>query len=569
MRSNGQGCLRQKMDESQKRKIVAWGVNFLSWISPFVGFGIFFPIGVLFAFPKDREIRRNAFSSIVLQIAISSVLIPLEVLQIYSSNFEQILSLLILVIPEESKAYGSLVLVLLFFIGLFIFTGQYRFVRSRLKAGEPNPPILNPIFILLALACVLVFTSLLSYNVKLRAKMAPFLAFSDSLWIFFPWLIAVAGMMSGRRPVFLFRRPWAWFVKQARVSRASETGDSLDAAKKRRYAKIRDFLLPGWGHVYCGNLWRGFPILFVYLLFWLFFATFFFSWLEPAFGIRFLAALGLKPGIPDKKFFETAASFIPWAIALAFIIATIGFSGWLLRRSFLTQLPSRGLRPGFANNLAFSVLVHLIILALVLIIPTMMVRQKDSSKQDRPDSHYNPDSHAEFYFIDPNIPDEVSGLNGSVITGTETPTTRQGEKLPNEKPADEGRVKGEVKRIKGKKLPPTYSNYISAKMRTYESFMDYWKSAPPNYSCVVAYTITPEGEVVDVELVQHSEYPEQDRRTLELIENLSPMMPPPGTKGYIRVTELFWNGAINPDAMPTDLQRDLVMMFDGRYMEEL
>lgn len=558
------------MEESRKRKVVAWGVNFLSWMSPFIGFGIFFPIGVLFAFPHDRDIRRNAFSSIVLQIGISAVLIPLELLQIYSTTAEQIITLLILLNPEESKLSGALVLVGFFFTGIVLLFLQSKFVRNRLKKREPEPPILKPVLIFIAIFFLLVLTSYLTYSMdKLRTKMAPFLVFSESLWVFFPWLVAISGMMSGGRPFFLFRRPWAWFSKQVRVGRASETGDSPDAFQKRKYAKIRDAILPGWGHIYCGNLWRGFPILFVYLLLLLFFSTFLFSWIEPAFGIRFLAAIGLKPGIPDKTFFEATSSFFPWAIALVLLLSTYVFSGWLLRRSFRTPIPSRGLRPGFANNLALSFLFHLILFSLFLIIPTMMVRQKDQSMDSRPDNHYVPENHAEFYFIDPNIPDEVKGLNGSVVTGTDTPSTQQGEKIPKEKPGDEGRVKGDVKKIKGKKLPPTYSNYISAKMRTYESFMDYWKSAPPNYSCVVAYTITPDGDVVDVELVQHSQYPEQDRRTLELIENLSPMMPPPGTKGYIRVTELFWNGAINPDAMPTDLQRDLVTMFDGRYMEEL
>lgn len=72
-----------------------------------------------------------------------------------------------------------------------------------------------------------------------------------------------------------------------------------------------------------------------------------------------------------------------------------------------------------------------------------------------------------------------------------------------------------------------------------------------------------------MDLVEASGYPEQDQMTLELIESLSPLMPPPGTKGYVRVTELFWNGSIDPDAMPTPLQKELVTMYDGRYMEEL
>ncbi|TGJ98634.1 energy transducer TonB [Leptospira langatensis] len=554
--------------DARKRKVVAWGINFLSWISPFIGFGIFFPLGVLFAFPYHKEIRRTAFSSIVLQIAIASILYPLEFLLLFSPEAEQIFNALVLLTPEEPKFYGVGVLTFLFISGLIILLLQARFVRNRLRPGEGNPPITNSILVFIALICLILFTGYFTYDDIFRTKMATFLVFSESLWIFFPWTIALAGMMSARRPVFIFRRPWAWFVRQSKDARAIETEDSPSSKRKRRNSKVRDAILPGWGHIYNGNLWRGFPILFVFLLLLLLFSTFFFSFLEPAFGIRFLAALGLKPGISDKQFFAWASTPWPWLVALVLFVSVGFFSGWLLRRSFHAKLPATGLRPGFANNLALSVLVHLVILCLILIIPTMMSRQKQEEK-GRPNSHYTPENQVEYWFIDPNLPEETEGLNGGVITGTDTPNSEMGERLPNEKPAEEGRVKGEVKRIKGKKLPPTYSNYISAKMRTYESFMDYWRSAPQNYSCVVAYTITPEGEVVDVQLVEHSVYPEQDRRTLELIENLSPMMPPPNMKGYIRVTELFWNGAINPDAMPTELQKELVNMYDGRYMEEL
>lgn len=554
--------------QSRRRRILDWGINFLSWISPFVGFGIFFPLGVLFAFPTGRNVRRNAFSSLILQVAILGLLYPLEILQLFSTKAEQWISVFVLVNPEVSGLHGWFLLPIFFVIGLIFLILQARFVKAHLRSGEKRPLILAPVFLLLSLFCVLILTHHLAFEDEFRVKMAPFVVLSESIWIFFPWLIAIAGMISGGKQIFLFRRPWAWFSKQVFISRADESGDSNSSVKKRKYAILRDALIPGWGHIYSGNLWRGFPILFVFLLLLLFFATFFFSWIEPAFGIRYLASLGLKPGIPDKKFFEVASSFIPWAVAFLLLVSIGVFSHWLLRKSFRRSMHWRGLRPGFANNVALSILIHLVLLSLVLIIPAMINRKSEKEKS-KPDGHYTPENTMEYYFIDPNVPDEVQGLNGGVITGTDTPNKNEGEKIPNEKPSDEGRVKGDVRRIRGKKLPPTYSNYISAKMRAFESFMEYWKTAPQNYSCVVAYTITPEGDVVDIELVENSSYPEQDRRTLELIENLSPMMPPPGTKGYVRVTELFWNGTINPESMPTKLQSDLVQMFDGRYMEEL
>ena len=197
----------------------------------------------------------------------------------------------------------------------------------------------------------------------------------------------------------------------------------------------------------------------------------------------------------------------------------------------------------------------------------MVSRNPPAKKNDMSKQHFQPEK-MEFYFIDPEIPDEVKDLNGGVISGTETPNEKEGEKVPDEELSENGKPKGYVKRIKGKRLPKTYSNYISARMRGPEMFMEYWKKAPHPYSSVVAYTITTEGEITDVVLVESSGYPEQDQLTIELIESMSPVMPPPGVKGDVRVTELFWNGSIDPDAMPTPLQKEMVLMFDGRYMEE-
>lgn len=558
-----------KKEISQKDKLVFWGINFLSWTSPIsmIGFGIFFPLGVIFLFPKEDRVLRPAFHSVFLQVVLGLFLFSLELLFLIFPKAEEIFSAFVLLSSEEPSAFGFTVLTLMFFLGLAIFFLQAKYVRERLKPEDPRPLILNAVLVFLTVFCIILFTHYLTYSDTFRAKMATFAVFSESVWIFFFTSIGLAELLSGKRPFFLFRRPWAWFLRQTRDSSVPEEGDLPASVRKRKNAKVRDIILAGWGHIYTGRLWKGFPILFVYLLGLLLFATFFFSWWEPALGIRFLAGLGLKPGISDKKFFEVASSIWIWPAILSTLILINVFSGWLLRRSFHSKTPLLGLSPGFENNLGLSVLVHLIVICLILLMPTTIAFQKES--KSRPTDHYTPENHAEFYFIDPNLPDEVKGLNGGVITGTDTPNSTQGEKIPDEKPSDEGRVKGEVKKIKGKKLPPTYSNYISAKMRTFESFMDYWRSAPRNYSCVVAYTITPDGEVVDVELVQSSPYPDQDQRTLELIENLSPMMPPPGTKGYIRVTELFWNGPLDAKAMPTPLQQELVNMFDGRYMEEL
>jgi TonB family protein len=322
--------------------------------------------------------------------------------------------------------------------------------------------------------------------------------------------------------------------------------------------------------IYLRRYWIGFPILFIYLLLILFSVTSILYYFDYSVGTKFLGLFQLKTGIPDKEFIKFTSNVIVPIVMIVLLFSTYVLSQIVLSSALKKDdepEEQRGLHSGFKNNLALSFLAHLTIVAIILIIPVSIQRASSSKKRDMSKDHFQPEK-MEFYFIDPEIPDEVKDLNGGVISGTETPSQNDGIKIPDEPTSDEGKVKGYVKRIKGKKLPKTYSNYISARMRGPETFMDYWKRAPHPYSCVVAYTITTEGEITDVYIVESSNYPDQDQLTIDLVESMSPVMPPPGVKGDVRVTELFWNGSIDPDSMPTPLQKEMVLMFDGRYMEE-
>lgn len=542
----------------------------MSWSSPFLGLGIFFPLGVLFAFPKDKEIRTAAFGSLLFQIFCWSILYPLEVSAILFPIVEAFVRALVMDLGEWLIGFYVL-------IGLLILVGhsfslrkeRERLLKKRSGSAEalPEEKIERIHYKILVLLVAGYLTSRLVFQDPYRLEYGQLGILEDSFLYFFSVLIAGDTLLSGGKQFFLFRRPWKLFEKQARVARyAGFQGEW--GRRKQKYSKVRDWLFPGWGHIYLGNLWKGFSILFLYLLLLLFLATSFFSWLEPADGIRFLMSMGLKPGIADKKFFAITSSVVPILVFLSGIAGIHLVSKFLLNRTFRAEPEDSTPRSTFISNLSYSILLHFILLSLILIIPVTLQRKKEQKEKERQRTHFTPEN-LEFYFIDPNLPNEVEGLNGGVVSGTETPTQKEGDKIPDDKPAEEGRVKGEVKQVRGKKLPSTYSNYISAKMRGPESFMEYWRRAPRNYSSVVAYTVTPDGEVVDVDLVEASGYPDQDQMTLELIESLSPLMPPPGTKGYVRVTELFWNGSIDPEAMPTPLQKELVTMYDGRYMEEL
>lgn len=530
--------------------------------------GIFFPLGVLFAFPKGREVRSSAFGSLLFQIVCWIVLYPLEVSTILFPIVETLVRTLVLDLGEWLIGFYVLVgLLVLVAHSVYLKRQRQRKSKSRFKVSVPEKKIERIHYKILVLLVAGYLTSRLVFQDPYRLEYGQLGILEDSFLYFFSILIAGDTLLSGGKQFFLFRRPWKLFEKQNRVARHSGfLGKS--GVLKRKYSKLRDWIFPGWGHIYIGNLWKGFSILFLYLLLLLFLSTSFFSWLEPADGIRFLMSMGLKPGIRDQAFFKITSSIIPILIFLGGIVGIHIVSKFLLRKAFRSEPDDTTPRSTFISNVSYSILFHLILMSLILIIPVTLQRKNKQKESERQRNHFTPEN-LEFFFIDPNLPNEVEGLNGGVISGTETPTQKEGEKIPEDKPAEEGRVKGEVRQVRGKKLPSTYSNYISAKMRGPESFMEYWRRAPRNYSSVVAYTVTPDGEVVDVDLVEASGYPEQDQMTLELIESLSPLMPPPGTKGYVRVTELFWNGSIDPEAMPTPLQKELVTMYDGRYMEEL
>ncbi len=525
--------------------------------------GIFFPLGVLFAFPKGREVRSSAFGSLLFQIVCWIVLYPLEVSTILFPIVETLVRTLVLDLGEWLIGFYVLVgFLVLVAHSVYLKRQRQRKSKSRFKVSVPEKKIERIHYKILVLLVAGYLTSRLVFQDPYRLEYGQLGILEDSFLYFFSILIAGDTLLSGGKQFFLFRRPWKLFEKQNRVARHSGfLGKS--GVLKRKYSKLRDWIFPGWGHIYIGNLWKGFSILFLYLLLLLFLSTSFFSWLEPADGIRFLMSMGLKPGIRDQAFFKITSSIIPILIFLGGIVGIHIVSKFLLRKAFRSEPDDTTPRSTFISNLSYSILFHLILMSLILIIPVTLQRKNKQKESERQRNHFTPEN-LEFFFIDPNLPNEVEGLNGGVISGTETPTQKEGEKIP-----EEGRVKGEVRQVRGKKLPSTYSNYISAKMRGPESFMEYWRRAPRNYSSVVAYTVTPDGEVVDVDLVEASGYPEQDQMTLELIESLSPLMPPPGTKGYVRVTELFWNGSIDPEAMPTPLQKELVTMYDGRYMEEL
>ena len=602
------------------QKLVIAGLSFLCWVSPMLGLGVFFPLGVLVLYQQNQKLRIAAFQSLILQIFINLVFYPIDLYSLYSFETEAFM----IALKQEYAGvfflfWGFVGLILLFLEARFLIRkyGALHLFQTKSNSLSANPEyrqvmsetdtwssfndklerepikkalvkkensffrtfvsvIIVWIIAIVWFFCLCYLFAMLNtenYAYEETLKLLDQMFKGDSaLYLWFMTLLSASSFLGRKGLISILRRPYLSLYLHSKLAKSPTSdffGDSY--TKKRRYARIRERILPGWGHIYLQRYWKGFPILFSFLLIFFFLVTAIVFYTDATFGLNFLRSLGLKPGVHDKEFIPASQNIV-YPVSLALMLSVIYiFANSLLGRSLHKDgepIEERGLESGFTNNVYLSLLAHLIIIAVLFIVPERLQRNSNSKKkQDLSKQHYQPEK-MEYYFIDPDIPDEVKDLNGGVIAGTETPSQKDGIKIPDNDPADQGKVKGYVKRIKGKKLPKTYSNYISARMRGPENFMEYWKRAPHPYSCVVAYTITTDGEIVDVILVEGSSYPDQDNLTLELIRSMSPVMPPPNVKGDVRVTELFWNGSIDPDAMPTPLQKDMVLHFDGRFMEE-
>lgn len=512
----------------------------LLWLSPWVGWGFAFPLGVLFAIPRSSKVRKLAFF-LTLHLASSGLLfLTIHYIELFEQDSLYWIASFLLTEEGTASHFPFIAIGIIYTLSNILF--HYR-QKNKVHYFFP----------------IVYFVSFQFLFGFLHPEEGLGFHGIEALWIWYGISFYILNRSIGKR-----KEPILWRSLYFLMERYYKRSPS----QKKKLIYSVDSILPGSGWILIGNFWLGFTILFISLLILLYLATFLASYENPGRGIQFLYLLQLKPGINDKKFFEYMLNPYFLYTAIAFWILIWSYSKYLIYLSFKEEKDNKGILPGFLYNLPYSILLYLLFISIILVLPFSIQRKKDSDSKSQYARHFQPEN-LEFYFIDPNIPDKTEGLNGGVLTGNaDKEEDPKSEKIPDPKISDNGPKTGYVKKIKGKKLPPTYSNYISAKIRGPEEFFSYWKKAPPFYSTVVAYTITSEGEITDIELVEASRFPEQDRLTLELIEAMGSLLPPPQAKGDVRVTELFWNGPVDPDRMPTPLQKALVQQFDGRYMEE-
>ncbi|MFN5539348.1 MAG: energy transducer TonB [Candidatus Melainabacteria bacterium] len=368
---------------------------------------------------------------------------------------------------------------------------------------------------------------------------------------------------------------------------------------------------PGLGHVYIGKNWFGWILATCHLvtfisLAYLTLAHFNFSLVKDL-----TAIFGFYFRMNDQAFIDKYTNwlvlgFLITVFCLNYLIGFIGLPIWKKKASTILQQEKIKQRNVFASffsplnwnhrrvlgSFGISYIVHLGILWTITLIPFVFNQasfkesvnkraeqiQKQLEKLKKAEAEKKKDKdkikpatkeelkYRELQF-DLQIPEKIKGINefndkkfqsiGEIAKPQPTIGFQERTKaLPNPKTYKQNQSR-ETK---------SYSEYITAKVR--ESGRDklIWSNVGNPFSNVVQYTIDPDGNISDIEIIESSGNLKSDSYVIAVLESMSPVLKSPNGKKMI-VTELFWNtgGNIN---LRTNLQNTLVTYPDGRLIEE-
>ncbi len=547
----------------------------LVYMSAFLGVPFLPALAVWVAYPRSRFLRSHALNALLIHG----------------------LAFLIVV------AFGAWNL-------FFLVEGENAFLSWRARFGElfrNGGPI--PIFFLTAQSLIFLFVTFflsLSFGQKLPAHISaragvisvlgvPLLFYSSLLWgvpkldeiIYWGRFIEPTEMFPGHLSLLFsfylsilaggghrFRLPLTdWlYARMNRDERA--TGKNL-----ARAALWRSLLFPGWGLFFLRRRTAGLALASSFLLILLFLILSFglvygkavqeTPGLNPNFTWYLMSDLGLRPHTSDGEFRALFGNFWALGILATLAVGTVLLS-WLAARSAAKKLTAgtavKAGGPGeFGSSLPQSVILHLMILAILLVVPINFFTPRPATGEKVEPIRVIPE-HFE-------NPDNKMQLDGGAVSGNEKPSADPSgghqENRPGRGLSGSGPGTGKDKEFgrPGKREDMTYSNYVSAKIRGPEKWLNYWNSVPHPYSAVFEYRITAEGDVRDVRVKESSGSAEADAMTVEMIRAMGRILPPPGGRD-VHVTELFWNTHPGDDSLPTDLQRRLSQAFDGRVIEE-
>ncbi len=358
--------------------------------------------------------------------------------------------------------------------------------------------------------------------------------------------------------------------------------------KSLKKAFVFNLLWPGSGQLYLGKGWLGWILaacFFVTILSWL---HLWMAYNHLSYTKDLLSLLGFYWRVGDQRFSEDFATpqnllIVGGLLIVVYLLSILSLPLGLKKKRSLNERRIIG-------SFGISYLVHLAMFWIVMLMPFVFTKsatkealkerskqiekqlraQKDElqkAKNKKPSSP--PPAEREIRF-DLEMPDKLNGLNDF----SNKPFSRQTPELQKTKPQPPAIGYGERKMP----LPPrqeyvkqharktkSYSEYLTSKVRENDKDKLIWEDAPYPYSIVVEYTVSPDGYISDIRLVQPSRYTKNDSMVVSVLESMNPVIKPPSGQS-LKITELFWNTGGQED-LDTDLKRSLANYPDGRVIE--
>jgi hypothetical protein len=345
---------------------------------------------------------------------------------------------------------------------------------------------------------------------------------------------------------------------------------------------------PGFGQMFLGKSWFGGILATCHFVTAFSFGYLLLAHLNLSFAKDLLGIMGFYWRVGDQAFAEGFATplqlgLLGGLLLLNYVLALINLPIWFRLKNAHRRI---------FGSFGISYIVHIGILWVLVLMPFIFTsaqtreeinkraqqiyQQLQKQKQERTEALKKPkpnlqkpkDSLERELKFDLSVPDQVKGINEFSAKPFSQKLSEQKETKPTigfgerEQPLPPKRnyVKEQTRDSK------SYSEYITAKIREGDKDRLIWQQAPKPYSTVIQYTVSGDGHVSDIRIVEPSGNLKIDSLVVSVVESMSPFIRPPGSKA-LKITELFWNTG-GEDGLDTEMKRSLASYPDGRVIEQ-
>lgn len=361
---------------------------------------------------------------------------------------------------------------------------------------------------------------------------------------------------------------------------------ALFAKKTLKKAIVLNSLCPGFGQVFIGKVWLGWILVFCHSFVSISLLYILLAKNNFALSKDLLTLMGFYVRVGDKIFQESIVT--DWVIASLVALFVLNYLIAFLNLPFKGHI--HPVQRTFFASLTSSFSFHLAVLWMVLLLPFIMNKEslkkqieknsqaafKELEEQKSAQEEFDKQkklpketSKEKLISFDLELTDSIEDLNKFSDKSYQKKFSKLDELPPKptigfgkrQEPLPEKKVY--IK--KHNRETKSYSEYLTAKVREEGRDQIIWKQVPEAYSMVLQYTVSPQGYISDIKIVQASGDLQSDALVISVVESMNPLIKPKNGKTLV-ITELFWN-TNGQDRLDTDLKRSLATYPDGRVIE--